>query len=564
MDDEDLKATLRAYETEFGRLCAENAVLKMTVARSAATHRTLPRLHFMALPREVVKLILREVAPARHSYDPSYQRGAHNPWLLHQRSKKSLPLICKDLFWMGTAVLYEDIVLRRAEEIRALADTLHGCRTSHDVRRYIKSIRLDSCLVRFGHHSNGVRDDLEFIFDQCQALRSLSYHPHRYYPYREDASHEGYGCPFDWLFNPSWFYDEQAPVLLRTPLAQNLRRLDMAISLTEERLVDFHAVLQGSRSLESLSLGHLPELAEVTETMIQEAFDQNHSYVRHVRKGWQPGELFSLLDPVELTHLTELEFYMGDPMIEGYIHDYWEMPNLTHLTALMCTQWPNHLLKQFGKRIVYLHLFPCSSVLERFDWEPCSTIYRTCPRLEHLVLPKHLSIINPVIRSRTLKYLDVWTTKMGIERGRPVADDHARSLVRDFQEIPHSKLPALLGVRFLLTDSSDKWDRRIRTRVRSPDWPIVADPTLIPDCSPALVRYHRFPDTWVVQTAWGVFPSEHDFADEPCQDDQVHLRWPEAYNRCNWYEGFMSVEEESDSEEAQENGDSMSEDGDVP
>ncbi len=82
------------------------------------------------------------------------------------RTKKGFPYICRASFWLGMAVLYNDVVLRRMGQVSALAETLCAPDIGPRLDNLIKHIRWDCCVV-VASCSDVIREDLVFIFARC-------------------------------------------------------------------------------------------------------------------------------------------------------------------------------------------------------------------------------------------------------------------------------------------------------------------------------------------------------------------------------------------------------------
>ena len=130
-----------------------------------------------SLPHEILLPIFEYIQPYIHQHDPSVIPGPRSPWLTSLRTKKALTLVCKAWTPPATAVLYNDIVIRRMGQISALANTLNQ---HPDLSDLVRSIRLDSCVV-WSHCSNAVRKGLGHILSRCVRLATFSYHAHEHF-----------------------------------------------------------------------------------------------------------------------------------------------------------------------------------------------------------------------------------------------------------------------------------------------------------------------------------------------------------------------------------------------
>ncbi|KAI0682033.1 hypothetical protein C8Q76DRAFT_763865 [Earliella scabrosa] len=473
------------------------------ISRASRVDRTRLRQTsaFARLPTEIIFTIFRATVSPPECHDPSITRGAFNPWLTELRTKKSLVLVCKAMHWLGMTVLYEDIVFRRMWQIPALARTLQLRDIGPVVSRWIKSIRLVECLVPYWS-TTVVREDFHLILKQCTSLRSFSYHGHPYYPVRHRAPADF--DEWDWLSNPTWFLKGFPPLFhYGTRVWSGLRNLEIALPLRHEdaktmRTVD--RLLRHNGELKSLSLYSTYEVQPVSIPRL------------------------TLLSDLSLTSLSELTIHLTAVYeLEKHIITHWNVPRLVRLTLLMCHRWPAKFLAQFGSRLRYLHLFPKvnSPWFSAFDWRRCPNLFATLPALEHLVVPRGRSdnfSATPLLHP-TLKHLDVWTPASSLPTELLPHD----TLYQRFLH-PDSVLPALQGVRLLMLDpKATKLEQMSSAEWK---WPLICHPDLLADASD--VRYHRFVDTWVAQTAYALLRSDH-FACDGDAPDEVADTWAEVY-----------------------------------
>ncbi|KAI0800898.1 hypothetical protein C8Q74DRAFT_1191602, partial [Fomes fomentarius] len=256
-----------------------------------------------------------------------------NPWLAEIRFRKGLALVCKAWSWPATAVLYEDIVLRRMGQIPALARTLSSS-GGRDFGVLIQHIRMDSCVV-WASCSDVVRQDLLLILQRSVALRTFSFHAHPNFPIA-DSPEEGNSWDG---FNPSWILQESTSDIrqaFQIRVSSGLRELDISMTLYEEHIVELHSLLSSAHTLTSLKVGPINVSPGVLEG--------------HINR--------RTLAELELPALVEFHLYVDNHPFTNLVRQLWRMPALTHLTAMNCRDVPLDLLRAHGRNLVYLHICP--------------------------------------------------------------------------------------------------------------------------------------------------------------------------------------------------------------
>ena len=461
-------------------------------------------------PPEVLLRLFKAAMPAYHEYDPAALRP-RNPWLGEIRFRKGLPLVCKAWLWPATAVLYEDIVLRRMGQIPALARTLSSA-TGRDLAPLIQHIRLDTCVI-WAPCADVVRQDLSFILQHSVALRSFSMHANPNFPI---ANHPDEGNSWDG-FNPAWILEESTSDVrqaLQSRLRAGLRELDISMTLSEAQIVELHGVLSSTTGLTSLKVGPVSNAAKSTMP--------NHS----------------TLPQLTLKTLTDLQLYIDHHPFVELVRLAWRMPALIRLTAMNCREVPIELLRSHGRNLTYLHICPKKNPrVYDYSWEVCATTHldenlpNACPMLEHLVFPatppdRPVSSILLALRSQTLLYLDIWC-HASLKTREEIEDE------RDHM-VESGRTPVLKRIR------------RLRRIVR-PDLPLICHPTLV---SGDEVRLHRFPASAVVQTSWAVVPDSGKTDDIPWF---VHL--PPSDDETSTFVPDSEDEEEDEDEEGADEDD---------
>ncbi|KAI0756632.1 hypothetical protein C8Q80DRAFT_46777 [Daedaleopsis nitida] len=346
--------------------------------------------HFASLPPEILLRIFKGTMPPYHEHDPAALRP-RNPWIEEIRFRKGLTLVCKTWSWPATAILYEDVVLRRMGQIPALARTLSSP-NGRDFGVLIQHIRMDSCVV-WAPCADVVQQDLSFILTRSVALRSFSFHGNPNFPI-VNTPDEGNGWDG---FNPSWFVDKTTiQDAFVTRISSGLRELDISMTLSETYVVGLHRLLSQATSLTSLKIGPVAV------------------------GGWFRDTPRTPLGTLELPSLRYLQLYTDHPLFVTLVCSSWKMPALQGLTAMNCRDIPIELLKKHGRPLTYLHICPKKNDrVYDYSWEPCATTYldddfaSICPVLEHFVFPamspnQTPPIILRSLRSPTIRYVDIW------------------------------------------------------------------------------------------------------------------------------------------------------------
>ena len=466
--------------------------------------------------------IFKAASPRQYEHDPSVMRP-WGTWLHDLRFRKGLVLVCSAFAGPATAVLYEDVVFRRMGQISALARTLSS-EVGRNVSSLIQRIRMDSCVI-WAPCAEVVKNDLLFVLRRCTALRSVSFHAHPNFP-TTNSAHEGSPNAWDG-FNPAWLlhdHTDDMGRLMQGILSSSLRELDISMPLSETQVAELHELLSAARLLRTLKLGQI-----VAQPFVKDA---------------------SSLSTLTLPQLEELQMYVDHAGFTAYISSQWELPALTSFTMLYCENLPEILLKQHGRNLTYLHIFPKKKDrVYDYSWVACSverlgSLPEWCPVLDHFVFPStrpnhHTDTILSHIRSPTLRYFDIWC--------------HDCLATRELIEVEANNavelgyLPSLVQLR------------RLR-KVPRIDLPLICHPSLVTGDE---FRLHRLPGLFVVQTSWCVAP------DSGLQEDLpwfVHLP-PENDDSETFAQESESGEddedgegEDDDAEEEEEDNDSNSDD----
>ncbi|RDX43003.1 hypothetical protein OH76DRAFT_1410538 [Lentinus brumalis] len=501
---------------------------------------------FADLPVELTRRIFKEILPPHYQYDPSITEGSNNPWLRALRLKKTLPLLCKAIYWPGMEILYEDIVIRRMGQISALAQTLRSDDLGQKLASMVKTIRIESCPVWLPC-ADVLREDLAFIISQCTTLTRFSYRPHDNFP--TVGPFEEHDVQYYGWFNPTWLYQqsfepEVEPLLTRC-FASGLRFLSLGVSLDCTTVRCLHHILSSAEKLESLTLGPT--------------------------KGCSACHSLIGMPQLQLPRLKELQLYYGtasESDIDSHIRSCRQMPLLTRLT-IMLREWAavSTLIETAGHGLTYLHLYPLADALRKSQCNSINTLATACPKIEHLVIPLAIvatwpnglpvSKLEITLHSPTLRYLDLWGDLHDKILPRP---DPAHRSLREQIIHSQSQVPSLRCVRLLATSRLPglQWKHSTRTSNRNPDWPVICHPAFLDEDSDE-VLYYRLPRAVVAQTAFALVPRDRCFSSRILDDDH----WPDAYEGDGMTATLWRRWSSSDSEaEEQDEGETRERDDD--
>ncbi len=473
-------------------------------------------LHLPSLPPEVLMRIFKAASPCQYEHDPSVMRP-WSTWLDDLRFRKGLVLVCKAFAGPATAALYEDVVFRRMGQIPALARTLSSG-VGRNVSPLIQRIRMDSCVI-WAPCAEVVKNDLLFILRRCTALRAFLFHAHPNFP-TTNSAHED--SPHAWDgFNPAWLlhdHTDDVGRLFQRILSSSLRELEISMPLSETQVAELHELLSAARLLRTLKLGQI-----VAQPFVRDA---------------------SSLSTRTLPQLEALQMYVDHPGFTAYVSSQWELPALTSLTMIYCEALPETLLKQHGRGLTYLHIFPKKKDrVYDYSWVACSVnhldaLSEWCPVLEHLVFPatrpnNHATSILSRIRSPTLRYLDIWCHNCLATRElvEAEADD----------AVEQGHLPSLVQLR------------RLR-KVPRIDLPLICHPSFVTGDD---ARLYRLPGLFVVQTSWCVVPDSGLQGDLPWF---VHLPPEDDDTGTFVYESESGDEDEDEDEDGDKDEDEDNED----
>ncbi|KAI0660446.1 hypothetical protein C8Q70DRAFT_932756 [Cubamyces menziesii] len=480
--DELAERTFADIVDEVSRLRAENAAIREDKTRLEGDARDLKTkidrvlepitpdrrdpVDVGSLPHELLLHILRASRAPRHQHDPSVSQGPRNPWLAELRFRKGLILVCKKWSGPATEVLYEDIVLRRMDQALALANTL-AATTSYQrgLADLVKSIRLDPCGV-LPECADAARGAFRAILERCTALRAFEINVDVCEPSVVDEPQPGSAD----VFFPLWILDNG-------PDPGGLRRVFQERLSTPLRVLDLSIPLSGARTHQRLHLA-LSYCAAGLEVL---KLGPSYQVAGEVYDG-------SMLPPLTLHGLQELYINVERSELCLLICHKWKMPTLRRLTTLDTGTIPHVLLEAHGSQLRYLHLYPKRKPMLHCwflqDLTGIEQVPAHCPALEHLVLSANTETgPSPMsLNSRSLRYLDIWTT---CERSTGGHQCRVWWSCSSNEFLGESTLPALRDVRYL-------WDSL------HVDLPAICDPARELAADEQVV--HFFPRAQYLQT----------------------------------------------------------------
>ncbi|KAH9925872.1 uncharacterized protein BXZ73DRAFT_49694, partial [Epithele typhae] len=430
-------------------------------------------------PQELQLRIFSEVFPKPwHHLDPSVSQSGDSPWLRALKTKLELPLICKSTWWAASKVLYEDIVIRRMDQIAPLAKTMSSdAYPTSQLRLMVNSLRMDTCVVWHEAFAD-CRTSLASILSRCSNLTSITHRSHPGFGFVPDTLVYAHAVTGD-MFNPTWLVAPSctgSDVILSI-VASQLTRLDVHADLSNSVGVhDLHAVLK-----------HAPCLHDAV-------IKQHHDFPTLI-----------------LPSLLELRVDCSAmPFLPRFIINYWMLPSLQQLTIRIGANPmdPMEVVERFGVGLRFLQFFPSSgnaSFTPEQQDRLTSTLESCCPRLEHLVLPalKPAAIAQHPIRSPSLKWLDIWIVHSTAFSYYPPLSWRT-GLRRVVVSPTDSAVPALASVRLL--DGSDEAYSSQPASSAKAGWPRRFHPRTLLELGREGKRRaqkavtHRLPNCVLVQT----------------------------------------------------------------
>ncbi|KAI9063972.1 hypothetical protein FKP32DRAFT_1676052 [Trametes sanguinea] len=434
------------------------------------------------LPEEILLHIFQLTRDPIHRYDPSIMQGPHSSWMRGLRTRKALTLTCKAFLGPATAILYDDIVLRRMGQIPALARTLDPSRTpsAQTLSQLVRSIRIDSCVV-WDAFAEVVKEELRSIFEHCTMLQAFSFIPH----WQHDDSWLGQKDPvLHWLIG-----SDPSNRFLQTPLTRGLSNLSLTAGSfeTPALLHGLHTTLTWARQLVSLKLRTTSDPFNVEWN---EVGDSSH---------------------LSLWNLTEFQLHMSDGCKKflDYICHWWDMPRLSALTLVTARLVPfPSFLRAHGEHLRYLHWYTGI----RLSAEDHNALLTCCPRLEHLVINIYRTPAIPQLCSPTLRFLDIWEPQtLDLIGQGPIAASSVGP-----------GTPRLERVRILssLTGPDPRYGpSRYCLNPASLDRPRICHPTAVEDGNHLV---WCFPHFRIIQTSWSLY------TDERWEAPDAALVWEDA------------------------------------
>lgn len=331
-------------------------------------------------------------------------------------TKRSIVLVCKKWWRVGTAALYEDIVLFHIGQLAALARTVNE---NDDLSFLVKHLTFQ-CFVPSALESF-FREERENLLRRCLAITHVTYDN-----LMVDNTGEALPPVGEDYVTQSRGADD--------PLSAIYRSCSSITTLYCGRVVDFWFLMQhlpNFTQLESLSLSPPENNPSPTE-------DQS---IPHADMVW----------------LTDLRICTSNirehAAVCSTLEKYCRFPNLRRFIIDECIDpdfgWVEPFFRKHGANLQYLHFYPESS--------GCPPYLLLCPRLEHLVLRPWTHRNLKRCNHKTVKYVDLW-------RGNSLT---AISTLRDLRsQITLEAFPSLQRVRIVDSNLS-----------QTIEWPLLFPPT---------------------------------------------------------------------------------------
>ncbi|RPD54062.1 hypothetical protein L227DRAFT_580842 [Lentinus tigrinus ALCF2SS1-6] len=394
------------------------------------------------------------------------------------RTKKALTLVCKAWSGLATALLYEDVVIRRMGQICSLAETFSHHDSDQSLAQLVRSISLVDCIV-LNKFQDAVLTSLGIILSRCSRLAAFTYRP---------ASREVW--PFEANRNPK-------PPMGLPPRTEKPREVNLEPSwiLRSNRRnpgsILAHRLKHGLRALEldlsevyddgSLHKPLLTMLGNATQltSLVLNAFE--------IRSGG--GEWLLSSPSLKFPALETLHISLEDDKFHRWICQCWEMPKLKNLTykepfcfSPVLRDRPLKFLEVHGSKLRYALL---QFTPEYSDPLPLSTLSQFLPVIEHLTIPLFVGQSELVVNTPTLRYLDLVS-----EAYHPTFKDYCGITLA-----PHAQVPAFRRMRLL---GHETWESVARyPNLFDPELlPVDVDgPEALPDREEVRVPYAANPDT---------------------------------------------------------------------
>ncbi|EMD41436.1 hypothetical protein CERSUDRAFT_90001 [Gelatoporia subvermispora B] len=352
-----------------------------------------------SLPVELLQLIFAFAVPPSAYLDWSLCAQQHSPWLLTLRLKKRLIRVCKLWRLLATSMLYEEVALRRAGQILALARTI---RDDAEIASLIRTITLE-CYIPLSLLKLAT-DDLMFILEQSRKLNAVTV---------------------------TSSYLSSSPEI--TSLA-----LEKIITNAASRLRSFCCVIHNHSAQFTgpyqLSLNSLQNIVSLTVFT----------------------DIFRLSPGLEFHNLEDLNIVVG---AQNNLHPLlsWAMPRLTALGLFEAHDSPppcfDKVLQMHGTKLrtmTFRYIFISRSY--NGTRKQYLALTQLCPSLEHLIIDMKGScevLIDQPIDLKASLRIDMWTQitedKMQMFRDTRTAPwTNTRLLddaLYDYQQIPHLLSP---------------------------------------------------------------------------------------------------------------------------
>ena len=306
------------------------------------------------LPFELLRIILDYAIPPRLFLNPSFSFGPNSAWSHAIRQLKSHVLVCKMWWEVGIGLLYQDVTIRRVDQIPAL------------LRSFELNTRLGPLVRNFQVHCY-----VPHLFARmlCRGLSEI----------------------------PSF-----CPNITRLVINHETEP-EHSFDTTKFQRLFSKSILDLELSLDSMPINHLALCSNLLSLTI------------NIKDGTVFTSLiFDCLEDFHCIWHSNLVMERGDSN-EVIISERWTMPHLKRLSLynfepkFRIRENPRCLpfLRKYGKNLIYLSL---RDVRPSESWE---VVLSLCPSLRHLAVQMvPLAIFDhPLGRSLchpTLEYIDLW------------------------------------------------------------------------------------------------------------------------------------------------------------
>ncbi|KAF9003388.1 hypothetical protein BDQ17DRAFT_1356128 [Cyathus striatus] len=341
----------------------------------------------LRLPTELMLSIFGYVIPPPFLLDPSLTRGSNSAWNWSTRMKKSIIMVCKAWYGVGSLMLYESIVFRRCTQIPAL---LYSLRTKPTLAAFIKHIHIN-CYIPGGMSVVCFKSLVE-IYRNCSQLISI-----------------------DTFFEAGYQFSHNAITSIPVPSPEKLAKLSC----------DIRDISLFSESYRNILLNALTELHLV--------FNKGFNINSTLPTG---GLHFPCVLSLKCSFLRR-EVPQG---FDGFSQAF-RFPSLLRLTV--CTYpraiWNSHTINDSNIGYFSSFIRSCGHKLRYLDigdFLPVPLDLSACPSLEHLVVGDEFKLVLTAYEHENLQLIDTY-------------EHDILKIRQNFRNVDRSTLPKLKYVRRL-------------------------------------------------------------------------------------------------------------------